>query len=113
MPPPEREPRASSGGLIARIDERTKALQESLGEFKDTVEKRLDDISELIDEHYTKKADFDPIKKIVYGFVGFLLLSMGGMFIAVIVRSNNLPMEVSTINHSIIKPVPTIEPPGR
>jgi hypothetical protein len=99
--------------LLFRLDERTKNIQDALtknGEelknsfialsdkIRDT-ERRQDqksddnkkavaEIIEMLEANYTKKTEFDPIRKIVYGFVGFLLLSMGGMFIAVLNKPN-------------------------
>src|SRR5713226_4510929 len=91
--------------LLARIDERTKEMQIDFKEFRDSVENRFDD--------YTKKGDFDPIRKLVYGFVGFIMLSVGGMFIAMLIRSNNLPFDaVLPQNPSIIRPAgpPSTQP---
>ena len=121
--------------LLARVDERTKSIQGDIVKFRDDLrlsfaslsdkirdtenrqtekyeenKENIDEIKSLIDTHYTKKTEFDPIKKIVYGFVGFLLLSIGGMFIAVIARPTAFleakPSVTSTINQSpVILPV--------
>ena len=50
--------------LLARIDERTKNL-----------EKELKEISEKLDKDYVSRDEFAPIKKIVYGMVGVILLA--------------------------------------
>lgn len=93
--------------LLARLDERTRALQDDMKIIKEKLDDTSDDIYNTMDKHYTKRADFEPIKKLVYGFVGFLLLSIGGMFIGLLLRSNSLPMDVSLpLNPSIIRPQP-------
>ncbi len=104
--------------LLARVDERTKAIQTDIAKFRDDLKnsfyslsdkirdtetravakyddnkKDIEEIKRMLDKDYTKKNEFDPIKKIVYGFVGFLLLSIGGMFIAVIARPQQFPTE--------------------
>jgi len=101
--------------LLARVDERTKSIQADISKFRedlktnfsnlsdkirdteirnatkfDETSQDIDEIKEMIDTHYIKKTEFDPIRKIVYGFVGFLLLSIGGMFIAIIARPGSI-----------------------
>lgn len=81
-------------------------MQIDLKSFRENVDNKFDDMYESIEKNYTTKGDFEPIKKLVYGFVGFILLSVGGMFIALLIRSNNLPMETTThIIPSIVKPL--------
>jgi len=122
--------------LLARVDERTKSIQSDIGKFRDDLknsffalsekikdnenrqtekyEENKEDIEEvkkLIDTHYIKKTEFDPIRKIVYGFVGFLLLSMGGMFIAVIARPGAFLEAKPSVTSTIIPPSITF--PGK
>src|SRR6266705_947835 len=87
--------------LLARVDERTKAIQTDIAKFRDDLKNSFYSLSDKIRDTETRavakyddnKNEFDPIKKIVYGFVGFLLLSIGGMFIAVIARPQQFPTE--------------------
>lgn len=97
--------------LLARVDERTRSIQDDIINFRNELKnsfqslserikdteirqsirheenrKEIDSLNELIDKDYIKKTEFEPIKKIVYGFVGFLLLSLGGMFIALLTK---------------------------
>ena len=51
------------GEALARIDERT-----------ENMERRLGGICKKLDRNYVTKDQFDPVKKIVYGLVGSVLL---------------------------------------
>jgi len=51
--------------LLARIDERTQALQ-----------REVHAIAEHLKEDYVTAAEFVPIKKIVYGLVGLVLTAV-------------------------------------
>ena len=100
---------------IARLDERQRSVKEELGKIAESVQRiettinsRIVSIYDNVDKLYVKKADFDPIKKLVYGFVGFLLLMMGGMFVAVIVKSGIAPNPITSPTQ-IIQPH---DPPG-
>jgi hypothetical protein len=97
--------------LVNRIDERTELMQKTVDDLKESVDKHYDEVYATMDKHYTKKAEFEPIRKIVFGFVCFLLLSIGGMFVSVVVKSNTLPAEVSTIHQP--GPVHPIFPPAQ
>ena len=47
------------------------------------------DISEVkvkLDEHYVTKAEFDPVRNIVYGMVGVILLAVIGALVTLVVR---------------------------
>ena len=71
--------------LLARLDERTQNILKDVG----ALSKKLDD------KEFVTREEFDPIKKLVYGFVGFMLISLGGMFIAVVLKYNHLSSEYS------------------
>lgn len=99
---------------IARIDERTLTLLKShdqlrtkLDEHREALDGHIDNVYSDVEKHYAKKADFDPVRKLVFGFVGFMLLSIGGMFIGLIVKSNTSAHEAPVISKvlppSIIK----------
>jgi hypothetical protein len=118
--------------LLARVDERTKSIQTDISKFRDDLKnsfislsdriketetrhdikydenkKNIDELKELVDTHYIKKDEFEPVKKIVYGFVAFLLLSIGGMFIALLAKPSVYSEARTTITSSpgeIIKP---------
>lgn len=47
------------------------------------------DISEVkikLDEHYITKAEFEPVRNIVYGMVGVILLAVIGALVTLVVR---------------------------
>ena len=57
--------------LLARIDERTLQMQKDFEAFKATI---------------VTQDEFKPIKSIVYGVVGLIMLSVFGALIAIVVR---------------------------
>lgn len=83
--------------LLARVDERTKAIQtdvslvrESVKDISHGTESKFRELEDKIEEEFVKIVEFDPIKKLVYGFVGFILLAIGGMFITLLTKSQHV-----------------------
>lgn len=112
------EPDNSQQLLLARLDERTQAIQSSLttlsSEIKtnnealakkietteaklsvriNDLEKRLSDritnVEGDVDANFVSKETFTPVQKIVYGGVGLILVSVFGGLIALVVKSNS------------------------
>ena len=48
--------------------------------------KRVDDINEILKDHYVTQDQFEPIKKIVYGMVATILVAFIGAVIALVVK---------------------------
>lgn len=97
---------------IARIDERTLALLKSHDQLRESLDEHIDNIYNDVEKHYTKRSEFDPIRKLVFGFVGFMLLSLGGMFIGLIVKSNSSIALERESAPAIIKHMPeALRPP--
>ncbi|MEK6883962.1 MAG: hypothetical protein AABY22_30310 [Nanoarchaeota archaeon] len=63
--------------LLARIDERTEKLANDIEEIKLKLEK-----------HYVLKEEFDPIKNLVYGGVGLILIGVLGAILMLIIKGN-------------------------
>lgn len=61
--------------LLARLDERTAGLVISVNEIKDKMEK-----------HYVSINEFTPIKNLVYGMVGLILIAFIGALINIVVK---------------------------
>ena len=61
--------------LLIRLDERTSTIQKDLASIK----KELDGRFVTVDQ-------FEPIKKIVYGMVGIILLTFMGALVALIIN---------------------------
>lgn len=60
--------------VLARIDERTK-----------TTEEKITHIEEKLDSNYVTKDEFRPVKQLVYGFVGVVLLAVVGALVALVI----------------------------
>ncbi len=66
---------------LGHLEERAKANQQSI---------------EALQRDCVKKSDFDPVRRLVYGFVAFVLLVVGGMFVTVLVKSGTAPTPTTT-----------------
>jgi len=87
---------------LSGLDERTKAIRDNIDQMRTEVRGKFDEMSKThkneideikdthkslrkeIDDGYTKKVEFEPVKKLVYGVVSFLLLAVGGMIISLV-----------------------------
>lgn len=106
------EIQTTDGNILARVDERTKSIQNEIGhlreeikqsvatlsvDIKDTenrqtsknndIEKQFVEIRLDLDKNYIKKGQFNPVQYVVYGLVGLILTSVVTAFIATIIHS--------------------------
>lgn len=51
------------------------------------IKKNIDDLKGQISQNYISRAEFEPIKKIVYGMVALVLTSVFGAILALIIQS--------------------------
>ena len=77
---------------LARIDERTIALQIDMGDVKreqgvlrDTLFKNLSRLEEDIEKRFVLRQEFNPVRLLVYGFVGTVLTAVLGALLALVV----------------------------
>lgn len=69
--------------MSSQSDETKFALiQQDLG----YVRKQLDTIDSKVSNHYVSKEEFDPIKKIVYGLTGLILVAVVGALLSLVVK---------------------------
>ena len=61
--------------ILARIDERTKALIKDVADIKQTLQNK-----------YVTQDEFQPIKKAVYGFIAVVLVLVITAFVALIIK---------------------------
>ena len=57
-------------------------LANDVGYIKETVQ----DIKRLVEDKYVTKSEFEPIKRIVYGVVGLILVAVVGALLTLVVR---------------------------
>jgi hypothetical protein len=62
--------------LLARIDERTKRLEEDFIDFKEKISSNL-----------VTKEEFNPVRNLVYGGVTLVLTTVGGAILYLVVRN--------------------------
>lgn len=47
---------------------------------------KLDNVDQKISTHYVSREEFEPIKKIVYGMVGLILVAVVGALVSLVVK---------------------------
>ena len=52
------------------------------------IKKDIAEIKTKLDDHYVTSSEFEPIKKIVYGMVSLVLVTVFGALLALILTSN-------------------------
>jgi len=57
--------------MLVRIDERTTSSLRLIEDVKASVQELRNDI----ESHYVRKEEFEPVKRLVYGGIGFILLA--------------------------------------
>lgn len=90
----------SDAEILARLDERTRAMSEQLGDVKKgqaDMSARMDKLTNEVDqklanhgENYVTRAEFMLVQTIVYGGCGLVLLAVVGALIALVVRGGTL-----------------------
>ena len=67
--------RSDEGKLLAVLDERTKAIQQS-----------VKDIQAQLANSYVTRQEFEPVKRIVYGMVGVILVTVVGALLVLVLK---------------------------
>lgn len=49
------------------------------------IKEKLNAVDQKVSTHYVSKEEFEPIKKIVYGMVGLILVAVVGALVALVV----------------------------
>ena len=71
--------------ILARLDERTKAMAQSMDMMRGQINKIDEDLRAELKSHKTDaitRAEFDPIKRLVYGTVGLILFAVVSAIVA-------------------------------
>lgn len=69
--------------MVKQSDETRMALiQNDIGYIK----KQVDAIDEKVSEHYVSRVEFEPIRRIVYGLVGIILVAVAGAVVSLVLR---------------------------
>lgn len=63
------------------VDVRIEGMSKDIGYIR----AKVDSIETKVEQHYVMRAEFDPIKKLVYGFVGLVLIAVSTALIALVV----------------------------
>lgn len=72
-----------SDQLLHRIDERTNTLNTKVNEIKG----ELHDLRTVIDAKYVTREEFLPVRNIIYGLVGMILMGVLGALTAAVLHS--------------------------
>lgn len=67
------------------LEERMKNLIKTNFDDHKNILEQIECINKKLDEAFVTKVEFDPIKKVVYGLVGLVLVAVGGALIRLII----------------------------
>jgi hypothetical protein len=89
-------PQQSDAVILARLDERTRAMSDQLGDVKKGQADLKEDFEHFKDEidgriakdrdGYVTRDEFGPVRAIAYGIVGVTLLAVIGALVALVVK---------------------------
>ena len=79
---PENEELHKIGLLVARLDERTKSMVETMNRM----EKEFGAKYEEAEKTYVTRNEFMPVKILVYGFVGLTMIAVVGALLTVVIK---------------------------
>jgi hypothetical protein len=71
--------------LLIRVDERTLSIEKRLNESMSSNTERIIHIENKIDEKCVTKEEFQPVRLIVYGLVGIILVAVVGALIGLVI----------------------------
>ena len=77
-----REPLNGNGRLLARIDERTKAIRHELKQLRED----MGEHEKTARETYVTRDEFKPIRNVIYGLIGLTLSSVASAVLLVVLR---------------------------
>lgn len=77
---------------MARVDERTIAMQKEIASIKeantdkiDSLTKTVDGLKKTLNEDFVRKESFSPVQRIVYGIVSIILTAVTMAIIGIVV----------------------------
>lgn len=79
--------RESQSVKIALIQKDVSYMKEKFDEVKE----QISGMDGKLNSHYITKEEFEPVKKIVYGLVGVILLAVVGAIVSLVLTSGGKP----------------------
>lgn len=80
---------ASDHDLLVRIHERQRSENERLDQLH-TMNVQINARLDTLDEKYVSRAEFWPVRALVYGFAGVIFLAVVGALVALVVLNRNM-----------------------
>lgn len=68
------------------LEERVDSLVKSVDHLQSTLSKNVDELKGLVTAQYVTRHEFNPVKQIVFGVVGALLLAFVGAITALVLK---------------------------
>lgn len=78
---------------IARLSERVRSLDEKITEIRFLMNKMTESAERnetKSEDSYVTKLEYEPIRKLVYGAVGFILITVLSTFMLLIIKSGTI-----------------------
>ena len=71
--------------LLIRLDERTLSIEKRLNESMTTSDSRITKVEEYIEKKCVTREEFSPIRLVVYGLVGLILVAVVTALIGLVI----------------------------
>lgn len=75
--PPKQSGKLGTEAWMARLEERLSQL-----------ERKVDDVRNKLDTKFVTQEEFKPVRIVVYGMVGMMLVSVGSALIALVIKAS-------------------------
>ena len=70
---------------VSILEERMKNLIKTNSDDHNLIIKQVEEINEKLDKMFVTKSEFDPIKNVVYGMIGLILVAVAGALIRLVI----------------------------
>ena len=70
---------------VSILEERMKNLIKTNSDDHNLIIKQVEEINEKLDKVFVTKSEFDPIKNVVYGMIGLILVAVAGALIRLVI----------------------------
>jgi hypothetical protein len=85
MPDLSQDPSVALLLRLGAIEQRLSGIEARLGSLELTASRRVEELEEVLKREYVTQEAFAPVRAIVYGMVGFILLSFLGALVTLVI----------------------------
>jgi len=75
-------------GVIRELKESNQSKAAKLEEIENRIEEAVNGVIELVAEKYVTKLEWDPVRKLVFGVVSIILITVIGAALSLLIKKN-------------------------